>query len=368
MLATVSGTTTTFWRTWDLGAPTAVGRLDVDGNPLVQGNFSADGHWFVGRMSDGTTKLWDVARPARPILRTTLPVKGPVYSVAMSPDGRTVSVANNGRNLLFDMSVPTRPVAIADIKNAGVMTFSPDGRSLAAPASGGLVLWDVSDRAHPVRLTTLEDIPNGVRSYAFSANGKVVAVGNANGSTTLWDVTDRSAPVRLAALTGARGAVGAMAFSPDGMMLATGDDQTVALWDVEDLRHPRRLASLTRHNGNVTSVAFSPDARFLATDSPSDAVMLWDVTDRARPVRIGTLMHQVSFQVSASFSPDGRTLMTGGESFERTSTGTLWDYTGMTAVGADPAKSACAIAGRGFTADEWGRYIPDMPFQRTCSR
>ncbi|MDQ1647662.1 MAG: hypothetical protein QOJ50_3846 [Cryptosporangiaceae bacterium] len=44
----------------------------------------------------------------------------------------------------------------------------------------------------------------------------------------------------------------------------------------------------------------------------------------------------------------------------------LWDDAELNDLRANPAKHACAITGVGFTADEWGRYIPELPYQPTC--
>jgi hypothetical protein len=30
------------------------------------------------------------------------------------------------------------------------------------------------------------------------------------------------------------------------------------------------------------------------------------------------------------------------------------------------ARHACALSGRGLTADEWNRYIPELPYRATC--
>jgi len=45
---------------------------------------------------------------------------------------------------------------------------------------------------------------------------------------------------------------------------------------------------------------------------------------------------------------------------------TLWNYAKLNSLRADPATYACAIAGRGLTAGEWARYIPEFPYRRAC--
>jgi len=46
----------------------------------------------------------------------------------------------------------------------------------------------------------------------------------------------------------------------------------------------------------------------------------------------------------------------------------LWDLSGLNGVQADPLGWACSITGRGFTVDEWDRFIPDLAYLDSCSR
>ncbi|MCP4372529.1 MAG: hypothetical protein GY797_31150, partial [Deltaproteobacteria bacterium] len=67
--------------------------------------------------------------------------------------------------------------------------------------------------------------------------------------------------------------VRSVAFSPDGKFLASGSyDNTVRLWEVST---GEQLRELTGHSDSVWSVAFSPDGKFLASGSDDKTVRLW---------------------------------------------------------------------------------------------
>ena len=79
----------------------------------------------------------------------------------------------------------------------------------------------------------------------------------------LW-MDPAAAAVQLLTLRGHSNGVRSVAFSPDGRTLVTGgDDRMARLWDAAT---GRALLPPIRHRAPVTRVAFSPDGKWLAID------------------------------------------------------------------------------------------------------
>ncbi|BCJ47266.1 hypothetical protein GCM10010168_71450 [Actinoplanes ianthinogenes] len=377
-LATVGGrTTATLWTTKGQFAREELAELPGPFPANIVGlSFGTDSRSLIAAGWDGKAVPWNLAEPSAPVRGEPWPMRdGKVEDITLSRDGSMLAVTGSDATVtLLDMTNPAGPRPLATIKEPGdlvyAVRFSPDGRTLAiGRRDGKTTLWDLADRRQPVRTAELA-LQKTLTSIAFTPDGRTMAVAEGY-NVSLWDVRDRTAPVRLGSilLKNVYGySANSLAFSPDGRTLAAGtnDYANVLLWDVADPAQPSKIATLSGHTSSVYWVSFSPDGRTLASASGDDAMILWDIADPTTAVPYALLKSPHLQSVYAAFSPDGRMLAAGGVFGNLSQNVTLWDATVPRELAADPAGRACAISGRGLTAEEWNSYIPELPRQATC--
>ena len=288
--------------------------------------------------------------------------KGELYSIAISPDGRTLSAASKSNTVhMWDISDPTRPQEMPPLLGhqsfVTSVAYSPDGRLLATTSDDKTTrLWDLRNGS-PKLLTILRGHQGTVFYSEFAPDGKTLATVSYDSTVRLWDVSTPSRTQERGVLTGSEGPVRTLAWSPDGRTLATGgndmkvrlwdvsnqrplgapltrqtnwihslawskdgqkllsgsDDNTAQLWDVGDTNSAKPIGlPFGGHNGALWSVTFSPDGNKASTASVDGTAKIWSISDPARPVQIGETLDGASGQLfTAAWTPDSQYLATG---------------------------------------------------------
>ncbi|MDF5731846.1 MAG: hypothetical protein PUP92_28530 [Rhizonema sp. PD38] len=134
--------------------------------------------------------------------------------------------------------------------------FSPNGEILITRGLKGIKLWNASTGKEEFALKSKERYT----SWAFSPNGKLLALATDDNRVKLWDMAKAQV---ITTFEGHTDSVLSIAFSPDGKTLVTGSaDETVKLWNILT---GQELLTLEANLGIVRSVGFSPDGKTLVS-------------------------------------------------------------------------------------------------------
>ena len=169
----------------------------ADSRKIVFGvAFSPDGHILAAASADDLTRLWKITNPRKPApsagpspgrRATRCPWRsartgGPLRSAA--PTARCGCGTSPDQPPPLPIGRPlTGPGAYAYS-----VAFSPDGRTLAAGITDDTAwVWNLDSPRHPVPAATLTGPTGAIYSIAFSPDGRTLGAGSADGTIRLWD-------------------------------------------------------------------------------------------------------------------------------------------------------------------------------------
>ena len=167
-------------------------------------------------------------------------VSGLLFILRIAPDGQTVAVAGTGPDILlydlYDTKAPATPTKLTHGDRQGVwsLAYSPDGRSLAAALAGGVQLWDLTANRLLDEWKDHDDVVTGI---AISPDGSRLLTCSWDRTTRLYvfdPVTQSRGPL-VGCYDWKVGRLFDVAISPDSTLAVAGGDDGdyVVAWDIE---------------------------------------------------------------------------------------------------------------------------------------
>ncbi len=227
---------------------------------------SPDGRTVLAGTIDGTIGIWD--RQTGDIVRIFQAQVGPLLSLSVSPTGRFYSATGtSGPVQVFDLP---RRNALAELTgltgDPTCVAISSDGRFAVSGDSAKIVrVFDLVTRK------AIRDLPGhtaAITDLTFLSNSQSVLAIAADGTLRGWLTSDGQATGIIQTAP-----VNSLAVDTNGTRLAlAGNDGVVriAAWP------PQPRQQLIKHTANVSAVAITPDGKTIVSASENQQLQVFD--------------------------------------------------------------------------------------------
>jgi hypothetical protein len=185
------------------------------------------------------------------------------------------------------------------------LAFSPDGKRLAAgKMDRALLLFDLESGATLASLENLESIGE-VSCVAFTPDGKKLLGGGRSGEIAIWDVSEQGQLTRSGQFAGHTETIQSICVSSDGkFVLSGGGDRRARYWQIES---GREIISATPFQRDVKLCRLLPDGKS-ALASDGETLVQFDLSNGAtkRSIKVGR-----AYSRSVAVTPTGTKFVSG---------------------------------------------------------
>jgi len=270
--------------------------------PLWSLAISRDGKNLAMGNDDGTVKFWDIV--AGKVLWTLNAHKAPVWTLALSPKGDYLATgSDDGHAIIWDIKTQKELHVLANPGGVRAVAFDPEGRKLLTGGRNGTVaVWDVQTAEKLVETAGHSGL---VVAVAYAPDGKTMASASGDKTIKIWDGSTGRPALTLA---GHESGVYGIAFAPTGRYLVSGGwDRTVRLWDLDS---GSQLSKLEGHTQDVWSVAFNPEGTLFASTGEDQIVRVWNVETKKE---VGAFRGSTGAILNIRFAPGHDGIVAGGK-------------------------------------------------------
>jgi WD40 repeat protein len=268
---------------WDRDTGRVLRRFRQQGEWVQSVAISPDGRRALSGGQDTVVRLWDLE--SGDVIREFRGHTGTIFSTAFSPDGRLAISTSGGTYNGHGgwQELPDTAIRVWDVETGREvrrleghrgpvlsLAVSPDGRRVLTGSQDRIViLWDVKSGAEIRRFPGQTDSVQGV---AFLPDGRRAISAGRDHTIRLWDTESGQ---EVYCFRGHSDEVSWAAVSPDGsrMISSSWSGRELVLWDLDARKLIHRLAW---GNGRPTRGSFTPDGRYAVwTGSEPGVVRLY---------------------------------------------------------------------------------------------